>query len=108
MSLPNCPKCNGEYVYEDGPLLICPECSYEWSKAAAEAEAEAALVKDTIEIVVQINGKVKEKLNVSNNLSREDLEKEALSNDSVKALVEGKNIVKVIAVPNKLVNIVVK
>lgn len=69
---------------------------------------EAALVKDTIEIVVQINGKVKEKLNVSNNLSREDLEKEALSNDSVKALVEGKNVVKVIAVPNKLVNIVVK
>ncbi|MBR5488819.1 MAG: class I tRNA ligase family protein, partial [Firmicutes bacterium] len=69
---------------------------------------EAALVKDTIEVVVQINGKVKEKLNVSNNLSREDLEKEALSNDNVKALVEGKNIVKVIAVPNKLVNIVVK
>jgi leucyl-tRNA synthetase len=69
---------------------------------------EAALVKDTIEIVVQINGKVKEKLNVSNNLSREDLEKEALSNDKVKALVEGKNVVKVIAVPNKLVNIVVK
>ena len=69
---------------------------------------EAALVKDTIEIVVQINGKVKEKLNVSNNLSREDLEKEALSNENVKALVEGKNIVKVIAVPNKLVNIVVK
>ncbi len=69
---------------------------------------EAALVKDTIEIVVQINGKVKEKLNVSNNLSREDLEKEALSDDKVKALVEGKNVVKVIAVPNKLVNIVVK
>ncbi|MBR3786278.1 MAG: leucine--tRNA ligase [Firmicutes bacterium] len=69
---------------------------------------EAALVKDTIEIVVQINGKVKEKLHVSNNLSREDLEKEALSNDNVKALTEGKNIVKVIAVPNKLVNIVIK
>ena len=69
---------------------------------------EAALVKDTIEIVVQINGKVKEKLHVSNNLSREDLEKEALSDDKVKALVEGKNVVKVIAVPNKLVNIVVK
>ena len=69
---------------------------------------EAALVKDTIEIVVQINGKVKEKLNVSNNLSREDLETQALSDDKVKALVEGKNVVKVIAVPNKLVNIVVK
>ncbi len=69
---------------------------------------EAALVKDTIEIVVQVNGKVKEKLNVSNNLSREDLEKAALSDDKVKALVEGRNVVKVIAVPNKLVNIVIK
>ena len=69
---------------------------------------EAALVKDSIEIVVQINGKVKEKLQVSNNLSREDLEKEALANDKVKALVDGKNVVKVIAVPNKLVNIVIK
>jgi len=69
---------------------------------------EAALVKDTVEIVIQINGKVKEKLNVANGLSREDLEKEALSNDKVKALVDGKNVVKVIAVPNKLVNIVIK
>lgn len=69
---------------------------------------EAALVKDTVEIVVQINGKVKEKLNVANGLSREDLEKEALSDDKVKALVDGKNIVKVIAVPNKLANIVIK
>lgn len=69
---------------------------------------EAALVKDTVEIVVQINGKVKEKLHVANGLSREDLEKEALSDDKVKALVDGKNVVKVIAVPNKLVNIVIK
>ena len=30
--LPNCPKCNSEYTYEDGPLYICPECAYEWSK----------------------------------------------------------------------------
>lgn len=28
MSLPNCPKCNSEYVYEDGILLVCPECAY--------------------------------------------------------------------------------
>ena len=41
MALPNCPKCGGEYVYEDGPLLICPECSYEWSAAQAAAEATA-------------------------------------------------------------------
>lgn len=30
MSLPNCTKCNSEYVYEDGILLVCPECAYEW------------------------------------------------------------------------------
>ncbi|MGL6121301.1 MAG: alkylphosphonate utilization protein, partial [Fusobacteriaceae bacterium] len=29
--LPNCPKCNSEYVYEDGDLLVCPECAHEWS-----------------------------------------------------------------------------
>lgn len=69
---------------------------------------EDALVRDTVEIVIQINGKVKEKLNVANNLSREDLEKIALSNDKVKTLTEGKNVIKVIAVPGKLVNIVIK
>ena len=46
MDLPKCPKCGGEYVYEDGPLLICPECAYEWSAAEEAAKAEAALVKD--------------------------------------------------------------
>ena len=30
MSLPNCPKCNSEYTYEDGVLLVCPECAHEW------------------------------------------------------------------------------
>ena len=69
---------------------------------------EAALVKDTVEIVIQLNGKVKEKLNIANNLSREEMQITALENDKVKALIEGKNVVKVIAVPNKLVNIVVK
>ena len=29
--LPNCPQCNSEYVYEDGSLLVCPECAYEWN-----------------------------------------------------------------------------
>lgn len=32
-TLPNCPKCNSEYVYEDGALLVCPECAYEWNPA---------------------------------------------------------------------------
>ncbi|MGM7683238.1 zinc ribbon domain-containing protein YjdM [Cytobacillus sp. Hm23] len=31
MSLPNCPKCNSPYTYEDGILLVCPECAHEWS-----------------------------------------------------------------------------
>ncbi len=35
-TLPNCPKCQSEYVYEDGPLLICPECAHEWGKDDAE------------------------------------------------------------------------
>jgi len=51
--LPNCPKCGSEYTYEDGSMLVCPECAYEWSKAMLEAEAEAALVKDANGNVLQ-------------------------------------------------------
>ena len=69
---------------------------------------EKALVKDTIEIVVQINGKIKEKINIAGDSSKEEMEKIAVENDKIKALTEGKNIVKIIAVPNKLINIVVK
>lgn len=69
---------------------------------------ESALVKDEVEIVVQINGKVRGKLSVATNISREDMEKLAIEDEKIKSLVEGKNIVKVIAVPKKLVNIVVK
>ena len=69
---------------------------------------ENALVKDTVEIVVQINGKIKEKINIAGDLSREEMEKIAMENDKVKGLTDGKNVVKVIAVPGKLINIVVK
>ena len=69
---------------------------------------ESALVKDTVEIVVQINGKIKEKINIAGDLSREEMEKTAMENDKVKGLIDGKNVVKVIAVPGKLINIVVK
>ena len=44
-TLPNCPKCNSEYTYEDGSLLVCPECAYEWSATAVEAE-ETNVIKD--------------------------------------------------------------
>ncbi|MEG0292213.1 MAG: leucine--tRNA ligase [Anaerovoracaceae bacterium] len=69
---------------------------------------ESALVKDTVEIVLQINGKVKEKLDVASGLSKDELEKIAMEDETVKELIEGKNVVKIIAVPNRLVNIVVK
>ncbi len=36
-TLPNCPKCNSEYTYEDGALLVCPECAHEWEAGAADA-----------------------------------------------------------------------
>lgn len=69
---------------------------------------ESKLVENDVEIVVQIKGKVKAKLVVAKDLSREDLEAAALANEKVQAEIAGKDIVKVIAVPNKLVNIVVK
>ena len=46
-NLPNCPKCNSEYTYEDGALLVCPECGHEWSKDEAAAEDEEFTVKDS-------------------------------------------------------------
>ena len=69
---------------------------------------EKALILDTIEIVVQINGKVRMKANVANGLSREELEDFMLADENVKALISGKDVAKVIAVPDKLINIVVK
>lgn len=69
---------------------------------------ESKLVENDVEIVIQIKGKVRAKLVVPKDASREELEKLALSNDKIQAEIAGKDIVKVIAVPNKLVNIVVK
>jgi len=69
---------------------------------------EALCVDSTIEIVVQINGRVKAKMVVDANISREDMEKAAMENEEVKALIGDMTVVKVIAVPGKLVNIVVK
>lgn len=43
-TLPNCPKCNSEYTYEDGAAFICPECAYEWPQNAAPQETEQAKV----------------------------------------------------------------
>ena len=69
---------------------------------------ENALIKDSIEIVIQINGKVKEKIEISTGLGKDEFTALAMENDKVKALIAGKEIVKVISVPDKLLNIVVK
>ena len=57
---------------------------------------------------VQINGKVRDKLVVPKDISREELEKAALASDKIAEFTEGKEIFKVITVPGKLVNLVVK
>ncbi len=67
---------------------------------------EAALVKASITIVIQVNGKVRTKLDVANGISNEDLEAMALANDNVKKFTDGNTVRKVIVVPGKLVNIV--
>lgn len=46
-NLPNCPQCNSEYTYEDGHLLICPECAHEWTPGAeAEANEDGRIIRD--------------------------------------------------------------
>ena len=69
---------------------------------------ENKLVENEVEIVVQIKGKVKAKLMVPKDASREELESIALANQKIQAEVAGKELVKVIVVANKLVNIVTK
>lgn len=48
-ALPACPQCNSEYTYEDGQMLVCPECAHEWSANAAASSAEdEKLIKDSV------------------------------------------------------------
>lgn len=44
--MPNCPKCQSEYTYQDGDLLICPECSHEWKEGEALVTEEQEVIKD--------------------------------------------------------------
>ena len=69
---------------------------------------ESKLVSDTVEIVVQLMGKVKAKLDVKKGLTPAELEQIVLANEEVKELIKGKQIIKVIVVPGRLVNIVAK
>ncbi len=69
---------------------------------------ETLLVADDVEIPVQINGKLRAKLMVATGIDKATLEKIALADEKVRALLEGKTIKKVIVVPGKLVNVVVE
>ena len=52
-TLPPCPQCNSAYTYEDGALLVCPECGHEWSAQQAEAADDAKVVRDAVGNVLQ-------------------------------------------------------
>ncbi|TYS19877.1 leucine--tRNA ligase [Rossellomorea vietnamensis] len=86
-----------------------------WSKLAHEGTLayaewpsydESKLVSNEIEIVFQVNGKVRAKLTVPRDISRDELQEIALQDGKVQEFIEGKTVRKVIAVPGKLVNIV--
>ncbi|MDI4635518.1 alkylphosphonate utilization protein [Pelomonas sp. V22] len=54
-ALPPCPQCHSAYTYEDGAMLVCPECGHEWSVLTQEASAadEARVIKDAVGNVLQ-------------------------------------------------------
>ena len=95
---------------------ICPHIAEElWEKLghsgtisyeAWPAYDESKLVDQEVEIVIQVNGKVKHKLTVPTDATKETLEQLAMDDEKVKEQIEGKTVRKVITVPGKLVNIV--
>nr|WP_275416175.1 leucine--tRNA ligase [Macrococcus brunensis] len=111
-------KINQAYVEGFVKMLspIAPHIAEElWQKlghtetityAAWPAFDESKLVDDEVEIVIQINGKLKKKAMIQKDMPKEELEAFALAEEEIKTAIEGKTVRKVIAVPNKLVNIV--
>ena len=69
---------------------------------------ESALTRDELDLVVQVNGKRRASITVSASASKEDCESSALANADVQKHTDGLNVVKVIVVPGRLVNIVAK
>lgn len=83
-----------------GEKSIHEEPWCEWDENLAKSSS--------ITLVVQVNGKVKDKIEIDESLDQEEMKQVALNSEKVKALTDGKTIVKTIVVPKKLVNIVVK
>jgi leucyl-tRNA synthetase len=69
---------------------------------------EAKLVKDEIDLVISVNGKVRDKITVDSQTTEEELKKLAVSTEKIQAFINGMTVVKIIVVPNKLINIVIK
>ncbi|MBR6690568.1 MAG: leucine--tRNA ligase [Bacilli bacterium] len=69
---------------------------------------ENKIIDETFTMIVQVNGKVRGKIEIDSNTSEEDMKKSALTIENVKTFTDGKEIVKIIVIPKKLVNIVVK
>jgi leucyl-tRNA synthetase len=84
------------------------DCVGDVLDAAWPQPDSAAMVQDSIELVVQVNGKVRGKVSVSADASKDVIEQAAMADENVQRFIEGKNVVKVIVVPGRLVNIVVK
>ncbi len=107
-----------EYVEGFVKMLapIAPHvCEELWSKLGHEDSISYAswptfdaskLIDEQVEYVVQVNGKVRAHIQTERDADRQNVENIALANENVKEFVDGKNIRKVIVVPNKIVNIV--
>ena len=98
---------------------ICPFMTEElWQMIFAEKESiayaewpkydESKLMADTYTLIVQVNGKLRDRIEVATNSSNAEIEKIALESEKIKVHLEGLTVVKVIVVPKKLVNIVVR
>ncbi len=112
---------NAKYAKEFIKLLnpICPHMTEElWHEVFNETDTiststwptydETKLVEDKYTMIVQVNGKVRGKIEVSTSTTEEEMKSLAKNIDNVKVFIEGKEIVKEIVVPKKLVNIVIK
>ena len=87
-----------EKMGRDEDLAVYPWPAYD----------ESALKVSEVEIVLQINGKIRDKMMISPDLTPEQMKETALKSEKVQELIAGREMVKCIAVPKKLINIVVK
>lgn len=85
------------------------KCGYEYSVFNQKWPVydKAALIKDVVELGIQINGRIKSKIEVPSHMSEDDIKEAALSSDEIKSMIDGKQVKKVIVVKGRLVNIVV-